>query len=569
MVSLLPFSPRSLGISLLLVSLSLSCASAQNVTSAQQAACDRYHETQLCLQLVNEFYAAHALLSAGQFSPLDQPWTDTVAFAHKMAPKAILDQLTSDLKTKAGVASQEAQRALQTVSTSAAVTQVGGPASTGGSTNLVTKPTTTDLISLAAESGAFTDTLNGTGLTLQANALGLTKYLGNQAVFERWNSKFADQIQPLNFSVTLNVAQSGSSTATTSGSANDMTPSSITSVLLPSNNASFSSFGVTYSLYRPYNPQNKTFLDNWKKAVAANKSALNTAGSAIAVAVNNLITPAMMQTILDNLSTPLADWHRDGAAAERNGSISSFDSFVSAYSIYEDAVADYVLSRPDGPKNVLALSNALEAFNTATYTVLDQARGTPLATISYTYSAPVQQPATNNGTVVVSYLFKGDPDLTTGRGTFLSGAQLTANFTAAVYASLPAGAKYGRFRDVQASAEFDKPIGGSIAAPRATLSIAGYGQYQYDPTVLNIAQGNLVPGTDITLPSNAQVLLGTSGWIGVAQGKLAINLSKGLTIPIAVKWSNKTNLLSGSDTRGQIGLSYDLSALSKLISHQD
>lgn len=153
--------------------------------------------------------------------------------------------------------------------------------------------------------------------------------------------------------------------------------------------------------------------------------------------------------------------------------------------------------------------------------------------------------------------------------TFFSGAELTGNFTASLYAKVPTGATYGRFRDVQASAEFDKPFGGTIAEPRGIFSLAGYGQYQYDPTVLNITQGNLVPGTNISLPSNAQVLLGTKGWICVAQGKIVFNLSKGLSIPVALKWSNKTDLLKGSDVSGQLGLSYDLSALSKLVSSKD
>ena len=60
------------------------------------------------------------------------------------------------------------------------VTQVGGAPTASGSTNLVSKPTTTDFISLASESGAFTDTVNGTTTTIQANALGLTKYFANQ-----------------------------------------------------------------------------------------------------------------------------------------------------------------------------------------------------------------------------------------------------------------------------------------------------------------------------------------------------------------------------------------------------
>jgi len=68
------------------------------------------------------------------------------------------------------------------------------------------------------------------------------------------------------------------------------------------------------------------------------------------------------------------------------------------------------------------------------------------------------------------------------------------------------------------------------------------------------------------LPSNAQVLLGTSGWIGVAQTKLVFNLANGMSIPVAAKWSNKTDLLKGSDWRGQFGISCDLSALKNLIS---
>jgi len=59
------------------------------------------------------------------------------------------------------------------------------------------------------------------------------------------------------------------------------------------------------------------------------------------------------------------------------------------------------------------------------------------------------------------------------------------------------------------------------------------------------------------------------GWIGVAQGKIVFNLSKGLSLPVALKWWNKTDLIKGNDVRGQLGLSYDLSALFKLISSKD
>jgi hypothetical protein len=414
---------------------------AQSVTPEQQSSCDRHHETQRCQQLVKEFYTDHGLLAAGPSVPLDRPWGDSVALSNKIAPKAIILELSADLKAHAGEA---AQKALQTISTSAAITQVGGTPSTSGSTNLVTKPTTTDFLSLAAESGAFTDTLNGNALTLQANALGLTKYLANNPVFARWDSKLADRIQPLSFAVSLNVAQSGSSTVPRTGTANSSTPSSIASVVLPTNNASFGSFRASYAIYRPYNPQDKRFLEDWNKAVAANQGLLNSTGSAIKVALDALLTGAVVQAMTENLATPQTTWHQAGASAEQRG---NFDAFVTAYETYDDAVCDYILSRPDAPKNELAMCRALDAFNAAAYTVLNQARGTPLATMSYTYSTPSAKPATHEFTIALSELFRGGKELTDAAGhktgqrnetrTFLTGAQVTGNFTASIYAKLP------------------------------------------------------------------------------------------------------------------------------------
>jgi hypothetical protein len=258
------FSYRRLGL-LLLLSFYFPALIAQTPTDeqkkAQEKICEDNHESpQRCLQLMQEF-TSQELLRTGASGNLDFPFGDTKAVMSKLAPRALQMQIESDIK---GKLAQEAQVALQTISTSAANNQAGGGPTANGSTNLVSKPTTTDFISLAAESGAFTDTVNGTTMTLQANALGLLKYFNNRPVFEKWESKYADAIQPLTFTVTLNVAQTAPSTATAAVSANPSTPASITSILLPTNNASFSSFGANYSVYRRYNPQDKNFLANWK-----------------------------------------------------------------------------------------------------------------------------------------------------------------------------------------------------------------------------------------------------------------------------------------------------------------
>jgi hypothetical protein len=61
------------------------------------------------------------------------------------------------------------------------------------------------------------------------------------------------------------------------------------------------------------------------------------------------------------------------------------------------------------------------------------------------------------------------------------------------------------------------------------------------------------------------VFLGTAGWLGVVQAKPVSNVGKCLSIPIAVKWSNKTDLLPGSNWKGQFGTTYDLLALPTML----
>jgi hypothetical protein len=381
----------------------------------------------------------------------------------------------------------------------------------------------------------------------------------------------------LSFTVSENVAQSGATTAPVTGQGTTSTPS-LSQVLLPSNNASFASFTATYAIYRKYTPQNKAFQDAWSAALNANKAKLDAAGQQIALAAGAWLVPAL-SALPNSVTNAQSTWHVGGKKAEDTN---DFDSFISAYADYYKVISDYLISTTADAQNLLALNMAVSAYNNAAWNVFNQARGAPLASISYVYSTPVQQPATHQGTIAIGDLFHGGKKVKDTNGqvtrdnsrTFLTGAQLSGNFTATIYANLPSNATYGRFRDVQLSAEFDKPFGGiltgnsgqqTITSPRAVLSFAGYGQYQYDPTVLTISAGNLAPGTNIALPGDAQALLGTAGWLGVLQGKLVINLSKGLQIPVALKWSNKTNLLPGNDVRGQFGISYDLSALSNLL----
>ena len=529
--------PTVAAVSLLYALLQLS-AYAQ--TQAQHSICqnDGLSETE-CTALASEARLAKASkgLTPIGLNPLD----NIGPFIQEHAASAYASVVAKGLKDKAEAL------ALQAVSTRAAINQVGAASSSGSaSTNLVSKPTTTDLISIASESGAFTDTLSGTSATIQANANGLAKLFTKYPVFSMETPSYASALQPLNFTVTLNVAQStGTTTAPTSAG------SSVASVLLPTNNASFSSFQVRYNIYRPNDPTSAAFHNKFLNSLTSKQKDIDAATADLTRVVQN-IRPSLESN--PEYSAARAIWIRSAAAAERS-ELTDFGALAAAYLIFKRDAYAALSTNSDFQTEILSMSSELTRIQSLANQAVDLARGTPLATLTYAYSRPTQQPATNRYGLVTSYLFK-------------NGAELNANFDATIYVSKPMLAT-GSLRDLQMSGEFDKPFGGATADPRATWSLAGYGQYQYDPSILNITAGNLVPGTNISLPGDAQVLLGKAGWLGVVQGKLVINISKGMSVPVALKWSNRTELLDSTDIRGQFGISYDLSALSSLIAKGD
>ncbi|RSL18008.1 hypothetical protein EDE15_3564 [Edaphobacter aggregans] len=526
----------------LLVSLQSSGASAQS----PQSTCDQKGKiaSSFCGILQKEFKDQRFAKGGAEptlLDPLNQPIpTVSVLF---------------DAAFGATVLQAAANQVAQVISTKAAVPQAGANTSASGSTSLGAKPTTTDLISLAAESGAFTQTVNGTTLTARANMNGLRRYLsGDNFAATAQGPKTADKIlQPFTLAATFNVAQSGSAAASTTGQATSTTPTDILSVLIPSNNVSFSSLSVSRTINRRYNPTSTKFVSAWNKAIGDKDTQ-----TAITNASNQLYTdyqkafPNSDKVNGDSkVVAARADWQH---AAEQDEAENNFDKFVDDFIAYMTVYVAALKSNagPNYEQNIVAVGADLAKLKTLRDNILQQARGT-FATLSYTYSTPTGKPATHDATAVFAYVWQK------------SGDQLTFNVAGSWFATIPPGAKYGKVKDYQFTGEYDHPFGKDKSAPRAIFSLAGYGQYQYTANVLNITVANVVPGTNISVPSNSQVFTSTPGWLSIAQTKLVFNIGKGASIPVAVKWSNKTDLLSDSDWKGQFGFSYDLSALNSIL----
>jgi len=544
-------SSKLLQITLLLISLQTTGTLGQ--TADQAATCkskNSHIATAYCRLLGDEFlrkrFPDDYPLGDTLVKPLDSPIEFTEAFFDVAYDYVLTAKLKSDAYQAA------ANAAAQVLSTKATVPQPGANASASGSTSLVAKPTTTDLISLAAESGAFTDTVNGNTLTAKANVNGLRRYLSDENFAELNPTKAKDLLQHVTLAATFDIAQTGSTAATSTGQATSSTPTNIQSIIVPSNNLSFSGLTVSASVYRPYTPTSPGFITKWNTAIKQNSTAILTASGQLFKDYNQLVPDESRKTIYAGpaFMAALHLWKTAAGEDEKNG---DFSKFVDDYITFMNALATALRSQigTDFDQYILTVATNISNLQTVRNTVLDSARGS-LATFTYSYATPTGKPATHDLTAIFGYVWK-------------TGDQLTFNGAGSWYATIPPGAKYGRVRDYQVTGEYDHPFGKDKTSPRAIFSVAGYGQYQYTANILNITVANVVPGTDITVPSNSQVFTSTPGWLGVAQTKLSFNIGKGATIPVAVKWSNKTDLLSGSDWKGQFGFSYDLSALSSIL----
>jgi hypothetical protein len=427
--------------------------------------------------------------------------------------------------------------------------QTGVTAPSSGTTDLVSRPSTSELLGLAVQLGALTQTVSGNTATFQGNADGIYRALVKVPVVCLVCSG-TPVLKNLNLSASFDLSQQTFKSINTSGPANPSTPA-VTTVQLPESSRQLSVFTARYDIYNPLDPRSKQFKQAWATAYTGHQADLQSAA----------------KDLLDSLGPVLDGFAKNPerkeyqALQDKYGQIikqaaakNDSKALINAFEEYFNKVVQLVRAKmPDFDQKVSLAVVALARYSQLNYQVVQEARGKPQFTFEYSYHRPPSQPDTHDFRLVFG--------LNPAHGSGL----LTLNAAGTLYGgSIPAGAGYGRFRDFQISGQFDRPLGDDINHP-ATLSLAGYVQYQFDPSVLNIGTSNLVPGTNIALPGNAQVLLGTKGTLAIVQGKVTFNLKSGVNIPIGVSWANKTDLLNATDVRGNIGITYDFASIGQLL----
>jgi hypothetical protein len=435
--------------------------------------------------------------------------------------------------------------------------QLSAQATSSGTTSLVSKAGGSSILALAVDAGALTSTTSGTSTTVSGNLEGIGSLLMGQSPISIDPTK-QNGLRAIAGSFTLqatfNLNQPSTKTTTATQPGAGTSPPAGTQVSIPSSVGKLTGLTAQFLIHNPFDPHSQTFRTNWN----ATKADLQTAAKAVLDATDPLV---------GDLDCPAcqADWVKAksdlaAAAASRNPQIVAdvFDNYV-------NTVVDHAKAAdPDFSTKVVSAAKTIAAYQQVVHTAIDKTLGNLFA-LEYDFGKPLNQPETHDFKLVYGYAMNSTSAINSLL-TSASGAKslFSANANISIYGgTIPVSAKYGRLHYGQVSAEFDTPVfGGSVK--QGVFTLAGYWQYQPSPSVLNITQGDVAPGTSIPAPT--QVLVGTAGSLFVAQAKITIKDGKsGIAVPIGIKWSNKSDLLSGSKVGGQIGISYDFSTLSGLF----
>jgi hypothetical protein len=435
--------------------------------------------------------------------------------------------------------------------------QLSPDSNASGTTSLVSKTGSAEILSLALDAGVVTQSVNGSTATLSTNADQIFRLVTGSdpdcTVTCKSLGWFENNVlNRTNISASLDLSQQSTTTTPTSGQASGTTPTQVSTAAIPTGAGKLSGITARYEVLNKFDPRSDKFKTAWRKQVTALKTQVKVIGDDTdavtkALSSHKPFYESEAETDRAVLVQPIQDTLLSAAVKDSTGKnlIDAFDAFWSQV-VTADITNDSNLAS--------AVSKVVQdraVYRQAWFNALDQAVGN-LFTLEYDYDRSLSQPVTHEIKLIYAYNFR-------------TAGMLTFNGAVSLYGAIPAGAKYGSLHYGQVSTEYDRTITGKDKSMQTQLSLAGYWQYQPHPSILNIPAGTVAPGTDIPLPNGTQEFVGTAGSLWVTQAKFTIKGSGGINIPIGVSWSNKTDLLQGTKVGAQVGISYNFSSLAGLF----
>jgi hypothetical protein len=447
--------------------------------------------------------------------------------------------------------------------------QTGSSSGTGGSTNLASKGIAANVLSIASEYGALTESTSGQTTTVNGTLAGVPVALMKKGIAEECSAKLlaatpcfnhavVDYLSRISYSVSYDTSQNGQ---TISGTAVGSSTGTAQEVTASGNSRSINAVSGKWVLIQgPSSSKDiQTAVSKLGPKPAANViSALQPLKDkelAAGDAITNWQSDKAKQLAEDMTKDSsgkraAANWSKMGTElVEKLGGPEDPAKITTDLTLYSEGAADSDVIK-DAIELALAYSAYLGQEEDAAINVAKPA----LLTFEYDENRPANQP-TNS-------VFRGIFQHKIGQE-----GSLTINGAISIYDSSPSSSIPGasRLRDAQFAMEADEPFSLNTALAGKvgmTLSEAFYFQDQTSPAILNVDPGSPVNGVSFTgLPSNATQIFAQKGNISVGQIKLSIGTGSNLKVPLSVTYSNRTELIVKPTWRAQIGVSYDLDSL--------
>ncbi len=446
--------------------------------------------------------------------------------------------------------------------------QAGSSSGTGGTTNLVSKGVTARAISVAAEYGALTESVNKGIVTVSGSLEGFAAALARQSLIAYCPSGKAPGSTATQQLGCLSRGGLNFLRRVSYGISFDTGTNAENVTAMPSGTQTGTAQPVTFTA-------NRHQISAWTGRYII----LNTRDDVTSNAFGKKWMTLLQASADTKDNSGNQGPNADAVKAAGAQLLKSFQAFVNSIKLdpktYGDAytIAFEEFQRPEGDLNekfnkwadqfiklvqntpglvdaIVSFLHDRQAYLLAEDELVSAIAEKPVLTFEYNNNRPVGQDPTSTFRVIFDR----------GLGNKWS---LTANGAFTIFDTRPKVANVGRLRDAQFGAQAQKDLGTLPVFGAAAVSATYYFQYQNSPAILNVTPGMPLPGVTFTgLPATATQVFAEKGNLHIGQLRLVLGPgTSSVRFPIAVSYSNRTELIAKPTWRAQIGVSYDFDSL--------
>lgn len=414
-------------------------------------------------------------------------------------------------------------------------------------TSVASKGSVPWLLGFAAESGALTQSTSNNVLTFNGTPANVIKALKAKNYFQSYYVGADSPLvkwffTPLSFSLSFNVAQSPGSSNSSGGS---LMSGGTGSTATAASNGTFAGGTLRYSILNHRDARGTRYQEVWKGFVQQNAQAMLTRINTLVGALStdprykDGFSKWQQDTMAAITRVDMTPTEVDDAFKERAEALRKIVGNDKVLQNLVDDAAQSIETYANTRNNIL--NNIADSTAVAfEYTETEQKNllGNPITVMDSSSSSSANIPNLSTFNFIVE---KGSSEL--GR------SQFTANASATIFNSIPAGTHIGRVRDYRVAIETDTPLPEIPSAGMPVLTFSGLFL-----SLLNQPLGQMVVFNDVPVS--------LTGNIWLFQSKLSLKIKgSGVQVPVSFTYANRTELNKESDKRGSIGVTYNLDNL--------